>query len=97
MTGAIQDLGWMVIRFVEQLGQLALFAAQILRAIVTPPPRVRLFIDELFNLGVLSLVIICVCGTAVGMVLFNRVDQSRFRRVVFAILFGSGVVLLTRG
>jgi hypothetical protein len=30
-------------------------------------------------------------------VLFNRVDQSRFRRVVFAILFGSGVVLLTRG
>ena len=36
-------------------------------------------------------------GTAVGIVLFNRVDQSRFRRVVFAILFGSGVVLLTRG
>jgi len=30
---------------------------------------VRQFVDELFKLGVLSLVIICVCGLAVGMVL----------------------------
>jgi len=69
MTGVIRDLGWMAIGFVEQLGKIAVFAGQILRAVITPPPRLRLFIDELFNLGVLSLVIICVCGTAVGMVL----------------------------
>ena len=36
-------------------------------------------------------------GTALGMVLFNRVDHSRFRRVVFAVLLGSGVILLIRG
>ncbi len=65
----VRDLGWSVIRFIEHLGKIALFAAQIARAIVTPPMRVRPFIDELFNLGVLSLVIICVCGLAVGMVL----------------------------
>ena len=65
----VRDLGWSVIRFIEHLGKITVFATQIARAIVTPPMRVRPFIDELFNLGVLSLVIICVCGLAVGMVL----------------------------
>jgi phospholipid/cholesterol/gamma-HCH transport system permease protein len=69
MATFVHDLGWSVMRFVDDLGQLAVFTAQILRAVVTPPLRVRLFIDELFKLGVLSLVIICVCGLAVGMVL----------------------------
>ena len=32
-----------------------------------------------------------------GVALFNRVDQPRFRRIVFAVLFASGVVLLVRG
>jgi len=65
----IQDLGWAAIRFVDHLGKLAGFAGQIVRAAVTPPARVQQFVDEVFKLGVLSLVIICVCGLAVGMVL----------------------------
>lgn len=69
MIAAIQDLGWSVIRFIEHLGKLTIFAGQIVRAALTPPPRVGLFVQELFNLGVLSLVIICVSGLAVGMVL----------------------------
>jgi phospholipid/cholesterol/gamma-HCH transport system permease protein len=69
MSALVQDLGWTVVRFVTHLGSIAIFAAQILRALVTPPARVRIFVHELFNLGVLSLVIICVCGLAVGMVL----------------------------
>jgi uncharacterized membrane protein YfcA len=32
-----------------------------------------------------------------GVALFNRVDQPSFRRIVFAVLFVSGVVLLVRG
>jgi uncharacterized membrane protein YfcA len=32
-----------------------------------------------------------------GVALFNRVDQRRFRRIVFAVLFVSGAVLLARG
>ena len=32
-----------------------------------------------------------------GALLFNRVDQPRFRRIVFAVLFFSGAVLLVRG
>ena len=36
-------------------------------------------------------------GVASGMALFDRVDPLRFRRLVFAILAASGVVLLIRG
>jgi uncharacterized protein len=36
-------------------------------------------------------------GLVAGIALFTRVDQARFRRIVFAVLFASGVVLLVRG
>lgn len=38
-----------------------------------------------------------VAGLAAGMLLFDRLDRARFRRVVFAVLFLSGLVLLLRG
>jgi len=66
---AIQDLGFAVLRFVVDLGALTVFTLHVIRATLVPPWRLRLFVDELFKLGVLSLVIICVCGLAVGMVL----------------------------
>lgn len=69
MVAAVRDLGRSALRFVDGLGKIAVFTAQIARAVVTPPIRVRPFIDELFKLGVLSLIIICVSGMAVGMVL----------------------------
>ncbi len=69
MIRPIQDLGWSVVRFVTDLGALTVFALQVVRATLFPPWRLRLFVDELYKLGVLSLVVICVCGLAVGMVL----------------------------
>jgi phospholipid/cholesterol/gamma-HCH transport system permease protein len=65
----VGNLGWLALRFVEELGRLAVFALHIARATLRPPLRLRLHLEELFKLGVLSLVIICVCGLAVGMVL----------------------------
>ena len=38
-----------------------------------------------------------VVGLAGGMLLFSRLDRARFRRVVFAVLLLSGLVLLIRG
>jgi uncharacterized membrane protein YfcA len=38
-----------------------------------------------------------VLGLATGMLLFARLDRARFRRVVFLVLFLSGLVLLIRG
>ncbi len=64
-----QDLGWRVLRLIEELGRMAFFSGGILRALVTRPIRLRRFIAEIYDLGVLSLVIICVCGATVGMVL----------------------------
>ena len=69
MIRPVQDLGWTALRFVDHLGKIAIFATQVGRAMLTPPVRFRAFINEIFNLGVLSLVIVCVSGLAVGMVL----------------------------
>ena len=69
MVTVVEDLGWSATRFVVDLGRLARFALAIGRAALRPPVRMRLFVDELFKLGVLSLLVICVCGLAVGMVL----------------------------
>ncbi|MDX2166504.1 MAG: MlaE family lipid ABC transporter permease subunit [Deltaproteobacteria bacterium] len=69
MVTPIADLGFASLRFVEELGRMARFAAAVARCLATPPPRVGRFVDELFKLGVLSLLIICLCGTAVGAVL----------------------------
>lgn len=38
-----------------------------------------------------------VAGLAGGLILFERIDQASFRRIVFALLFVSGTVLLVRG
>jgi phospholipid/cholesterol/gamma-HCH transport system permease protein len=66
---AIHNLGWASLRFVEELGRLARFSAGIAAAVVRPPLRFGRFVDELFKLGVLSLIIICLCGVAVGAVI----------------------------
>lgn len=69
MVGAIRDLGFATVRFADQLGKLAVFQVEILSALVRPPLRIRAHLDEIYKLGVLSLVIICVSGVAVGMVI----------------------------
>lgn len=69
MVTPIHSLGWASLRFVEELGRLARFSAGIVGAVLRPPLRLGRFIDELFKLGVLSLIIICLCGVAVGAVI----------------------------
>lgn len=69
MLTAIRDLGFAALRFVAELGRVADFAGRIAVSVATPPPRVRQFVDEIYRLGVLSLVIIVLCGLTVGAVL----------------------------
>ena len=69
MIGAIARLGHLVVAGLEDMGRMALFTGRVVASLVLPPPRVRAFLDEIYKLGVLSLVIICVSGFAVGMVL----------------------------
>ncbi len=57
------------LRIVRHLGSVAVFAGAVGRAAVMPPWRLVALSREIYKSGVLSLIIICVSGGAVGMVL----------------------------
>jgi phospholipid/cholesterol/gamma-HCH transport system permease protein len=65
----VARLGARGVHFVRELGRLGVFGAWVAAALVRPPPRPRRTLDELHDVGVLSLAIIGVSGLAVGMVL----------------------------
>jgi phospholipid/cholesterol/gamma-HCH transport system permease protein len=69
MANPVSHLGYKALRFVQDLGAMAAFTAAVTWAAVTPPSRIAAFVRELYKMGVLSLIIICVSGLAVGMVL----------------------------
>lgn len=69
MLGLVRELGFRSLSVVAELGRLLQVAFDIAYATLTPPYRVRRYLEEIWNLGVLSLIIICVSGFAVGMVL----------------------------
>src|ERR1035437_6809364 len=69
MANAIAQLGNKSLQVVQQLGNMAAFSAAVGLSVAAPPLRLRPFVRELYKLGVLSLVIIVVCGISVGMVL----------------------------
>jgi phospholipid/cholesterol/gamma-HCH transport system permease protein len=65
----IEALGFRSIRYIATAGRMAVFLGQILRAVVTPPTRLRRLVGEIYDSGVLSLLIVCGSGVAVGAVL----------------------------
>jgi phospholipid/cholesterol/gamma-HCH transport system permease protein len=66
---AIERLGFKSQLLVEGLGGMAVFTGNMLRTAALPPYRVRRFVNEIFDVGVLSLSIVCLSGFAVGAVL----------------------------
>jgi len=58
--------------------------------------RAGLLKGEVWRLSA-SLALPAAAGIVLGVALFNHVDHASFRRVVFAVLLVSGLVLLTRG
>lgn len=80
MTSSIERLGSWTAASVESLGRLGVFAGQTLISALTAPFRTRRLIAEVFNVGVLSLAIVCISGAAVGAVLALQgyVTLSRF-------------------
>jgi phospholipid/cholesterol/gamma-HCH transport system permease protein len=65
----VEKLGYASLVFVENLGALATFSGRVLRCAFVPPFRVQRFVNEVFDVGVLSLSIVCLSGFAVGAVL----------------------------
>jgi phospholipid/cholesterol/gamma-HCH transport system permease protein len=65
----VERLGLLTLRLVGNLGSFAVFILGVLRTAALPPYRFRRFANEVFDVGVRSLSIICLSGVAVGAVM----------------------------
>ncbi len=65
----IQELGHKGLKFFQRLGRASILIGHILLSIPAMLPRVALLVQQIFSVGVLSLLIILVSGLFVGMVL----------------------------
>jgi phospholipid/cholesterol/gamma-HCH transport system permease protein len=65
----VEALGGRTLEAVRDFGRFSLFAGAVANAGRRPPLRLRRLVEELYDIGVLSLLIVCVSGFAVGMVL----------------------------
>jgi len=79
-VNSVERLGQNTTTLVLHLGRLGVFVAAVLRASAVPPVRIRRFVAEVFDVGVLSLPIVCLSGATVGAVLGfqSYVALSRF-------------------
>ena len=66
---AIEMLGFRTVGLVAHLGRIAAFIGSIGLHTVRPPWRMRRLVGEVFDVGVLSLAIVCLSGATVGAVL----------------------------
>lgn len=66
---SLRMIGRWVLSALERVGRATLFLFQLLRALGTPLRRGRLLLQQLHNVGVLTLIIILVSGLFVGLVL----------------------------
>ena len=69
MIAAVQRVGSWVMSRIEHLGAASLFILLVLAATGAALRRIRLVVDQVFSVGVLTLIIIIVSGLFVGMVL----------------------------
>ena len=69
VQAAIERLGAASSVRITSVGMMARFAGLIGAAFLRPPVRFRKLVAEVFDVGVLSLAIVCTSGLAVGMVL----------------------------
>jgi phospholipid/cholesterol/gamma-HCH transport system permease protein len=69
MLEAVAQLGRFALGFFERLGRAHLFVLQLVRALPVVPTRPRLLIDQVYAVGVMTLLITVVAGLFVGMVL----------------------------
>lgn len=69
MTALLRRLGYRTVMLLVGLGRMGGFAAEIGFNTARSPLRLRRLVGEIFDVGVLSLAIICLSGATVGAVL----------------------------
>jgi phospholipid/cholesterol/gamma-HCH transport system permease protein len=85
---SIADLGAVVIRWVETAGDITLFSLRSLAWMVRRVPRRDTLIPALYNIGVLSLPVVALTGTFIGMVLAVQ-SYTQFRAFGFESRLGA--------
>ena len=78
LTDPIADLGAVVLRSIETLGDMTLFAWQTLRWLLARLPSKDALYTNMYQIGVLSLPVVALTGTFIGMVLAVQ-SYSQFR------------------
>src|SRR5689334_10333306 len=79
LVGWISALGGVVLDQLVALGDIAIFGLRTVRWLLTRPPRQGTLLPSFYQIGVLSLPVVALTGTFIGMVLAEqRYAQFRF-------------------
>lgn len=85
---SIADIGVVAMRWVQTLGDMSLFFWRTLAWLVSRVPRRDTLIPALYNIGVLSLPVIALTGTFIGMVLAVQ-SYAQFKQFGFETRLGA--------
>ncbi len=88
MADSVADLGAVTIRWVETLGDISLFGASTVSWLLTRLPRRGTLLASLYNIGVLSLPVVALTGTFIGMVLAVQA-YTQFKQFGFETRLGA--------
>ncbi|HEY4235511.1 MAG TPA: ABC transporter permease [Lacipirellulaceae bacterium] len=88
----VADLGAVTIRWVETLGDMSLFALSTVSWLMTRLPRRDTLVVSLYNIGVLSLPMVALTGTFIGMVVAVQ-SYAEFRAFGFETRLGAMINL----
>lgn len=80
LTDPIADLGGVILRAVETLGDITMFMGQVLRWLTTRLPNRDTIYSNMYQIGVLSLPVLALTGTFIGMVLAVQ-SYTQFRSI----------------
>jgi phospholipid/cholesterol/gamma-HCH transport system permease protein len=85
---SIADVGAVVIHWMETLGDMAIFMWRTIAWLFTRLPRRDTLVPAFYNIGVLSLPVVALTGTFIGMVLAVQ-TYSQFRQFGFESRMGA--------
>src|SRR5215213_10080962 len=77
---AIEDLGGLVIDWIAAFGDVVLFAVRTVSWLMTRLPRRETLLPNFYQIGVLSLPVVALTGTFIGMVLAVQ-SYEQFRNM----------------
>ncbi len=88
VADSVADLGAVVIRWVETLGEMSLFAFRTITWLFSRLPRRDTLVPAFYNIGVLSLPVVALTGTFIGMVLAVQ-SYTQFKAFGFETRLGA--------